>query len=233
MSKININLSLSDSYAFPTRRMEDEFVVTGVTLNSRVYLEIDQYCIKYKTSDTTVRRLLKKVEHAGCNEFFIKLNNKIYVSPCISVLTNENFRKLDDINGNWEKFLRGFEWDFFGCVSFKSNLQLCTAKVRMTKFFEAITKKFKAASIRLFYTCEKNPHRKGYHTHFILWSDNADKTELKSYIENHFRGRSKNQYANTEIEKYNPKEGGVGYLLKEMTETPDGYDYLYKNKAQQ
>ena len=230
MEKININIIIKDDYTFPTRRMEDEYVATGLTTNGRSYTEIESYCKAYEKSDATVRRLLKKVEHARCNEFFIKLNNKIYVSPNISMLTNEHYSKIDTLHGNWEVFLRGFEWDYFGCVSFRWSITQKTAKERMAKLFEKLSSKYKSAEIRLFYVCEENKTRNGYHTHFILWTDIANKAEIKSYVENHFRGKGTEPFANTKIETYDPKDGGIGYLLKEMSKNPDGYDYHYKNK---
>jgi disulfide oxidoreductase YuzD len=232
MSKISINLSVNEDYVFPVRRMEDEYVATGLTVNSRAYVEIEQYCKSYTTcSDSTVRRLLKKVEHQRCNEFFIKLNGKIYVSPNITMLTSENFSKMGTINGNWETFLRSFEWDHFGCVSFKWSIKQKTAKERMAKFFDRLARKFKSAEIRIFYVCEENKTRDGYHTHFVLWTDITNKAEVKNFTENHFRGKSSEPFANTSIEKYDPTDGGIGYLLKEMSKNPDGYDYLIKNKS--
>lgn len=230
MNKININLPINDSYEFPNRRMDDEYIVTGLTVNKRSYIEIAQYCQMYNSSDSTIRRLLKKVEHKRSNEFFVRINNKIYVSPNITMLTNENYSKLDNINGNWEAFLRQFDWDYFGCVSFKWCITQATAKERMAKFFKKLSSRYKNAEIRLFYACEQNKTRDGYHTHFVLWSDIADKAGVKSYIENHFRGNGKDPFANTRIDKYDPREGGIGYLLKEVVENPDGYDYHYKNK---
>lgn len=231
MSKMNINLSINDSYEFPDRRMEDEYVITGLTINNRTYVEIKQHCKKHKVSDSKVRGLIKNVEHARCNEFFIKINNKIYVNPSIAMLSDENFSKMNTLKGNWEAFLRGHEWDYFGCVNFEWCLQQSTVKERMNTFFDKLSKKYKTAAIRLFYVCEKNPDRDGYHTHFLLWTDIANKAEVKKFTENHFRGNGAKQFANTKIEKYEPNEGGVGYCLKQMHLNPDGYDYLYKNKS--
>ena len=78
MNKININLSVKNEYIFPLRRVEDDYVPTGLTINQRSYIEISQYCRMYNVSDSTVRRRLKKVEHNRCNEFFIRMLNKIY-----------------------------------------------------------------------------------------------------------------------------------------------------------
>ena len=230
MRKININLSIKDDFVFPDRKIDDEYVATGLTFNSRSYVEIKQFCKLYSYSDSKVRRLLTKVEHKRCNEFFININTKIYVSANISMLTNENYSKIKTINGNWEVFLRGQEWDFFGGVSFEWTLTQKTVKERMSKFFDKISKKYKTAEIRLFYVCEKNPDREGYHSHFILWTDIADKADVKSFTENHFRGTARKQVATTNISKYDPKLGGIGYILEELSKNPDGYDYHYKNK---
>jgi len=216
----------------PARRTDDEYNITGLTLNGRSYFEVKHYCKNIgNISDSTVRRLLKKVEHNVCNDYFIKLANKIFVSPNITMLKDEHFSKMDTINGSWEKFLRSFEWDYFGCVSYRWSISLNTAMERMTSYFEKLGKKYKTAEMRLFYVCEQNKTRDGYHVHFVLWTDVEHKTDVKSFTENHFRGKAAEPFANTKIEKYDPNEGGIGYLLKEILQNQDGYDYLYKNKT--
>lgn len=230
MNRININLTLNDGYTLPARRMEDEYNITGLTINHRTYYEVKHYCNNIgNISDSTVRRLLKKVEHRNCNDYFIKVANKIFVSPSITMLADEHFSKTDTINGNWEQFLRSHTWDYFGCVSFRWSISLNTAKERMTSYFERLGKKYKTAELRLFYVCEQNKTRDGYHVHFVLWTDVKDKAQVRSFTENHFRGKAAEPFANTKIEKYDPNEGGIGYLLKEVAKNPDGYDYLYKN----
>ncbi len=230
MNQIKINLETNDCFNNPNCRIDDEFIVTGITVNQKPYTEIKQFCLMYGISDSKIRRLIRKVEHNRSREFFIKMENKIFVSPSILMLTDENFSKLETLNGNFEVLFRGFDWDYFGCVSFVWELKQKTVSDRMNKFFDKLGSKYKDAKIRMFFVCEENKTRKGYHTHFILWTNIKDKSEVKSFTENHFRGNGKNPSANTKIEKYDPKEGGVGYLMKELHKNLDGYDYLTKNK---
>jgi len=98
----------------------------------------------------------------------------------------------------------------------------------MEHFGRKLAIKFKGNEIRLFYTMEKNPDLSGYHAHFLLWLDAEDKTAIKLFTENSLRGKSDKQTVNTFIECFNPDEGGVGYILKEINLNPDGFDLIWK-----
>ena len=236
MNQIKVNLVLDHNYVFEKRRVDDVYDVTGFTVNGRSFIALEHYCAQARLfnplascSDATVRRLLKKVEHANCNDFFFKINNKIYVSPAIAMLANENYSKIDTINGSYEKYLRSFEWDYFCCIAFEWELSQKTVKARMERFFDKLGKKYKTAAIRLFYACEANKSRGGYHVHFVLWIDVADKLAIRSFIKRHFEGTGGKASANTDVQEYDMMKGGIGYLLKQMAVNPDGYDFLTKN----
>ncbi len=76
----------------------------------------------------------------------------------------------------------------------------------------------------------KNPDFSGYHANFLMWLDSENKLVLKKFAKNSLRGKSDNQTVNTFMERLNPNEGGVAYILKEINLNPDGFDLevLYK-----
>jgi hypothetical protein len=229
MRNIKINLTL-DLGQLPQRKMEDNYCLTGVTISERIYFEITEYAKQFENNSVaTVRRKLKKVEHHRCNDFFVRILNKYFVSPSLNNLSNEHYSKLIELKGNLATYLTGFEWDYIGCVRFASCLKQLTVKHKMEKMFELLTKKYKSASVRMFYVCEKNKENNGYHSHFVIQSKDIPKTNLKSFIENHFRGKANGIYANTKIEKYDPNLGGIPYMLKELHLNCDGYDFPCKN----
>jgi len=59
-----------------------------------------------------------------------------------------------------------------------------------------------------------------------LWLDAEDKTAIKQFTENSLRGKSVN--VNTYLERFNPNEGGVAYILKDINLNPDGFDLIWK-----
>ncbi len=73
---------------------------------------------------------------------------------------------------------------------------------------------------------EQNPDLSGYHAHFLLWLDSEDKTAIKQFTQNSLRGKNVN--VNTYLERFNPDEGGVAYVLKEINLNPDGFDLIWK-----
>ena len=135
----------------------------------------------------------------------------------------DSFKKTEDIKGSYLAYLLSeFDWDFFGCVRYVHKLQL---KERLGK---KLASKYKGNEIQLFYTVEQNPVLSGYHAHFLLWLDEEDKTAIKQFAENTLRGNSDNQTVNTYLERFNPDEGAVAYILKEINLNPDGFDLIWK-----
>jgi hypothetical protein len=98
----------------------------------------------------------------------------------------------------------------------------------MERLGKKLATKYKGNEIRLFYTVEQNPDLSGYHAHFLLWLDVDDKTAIKQFTEKSLRGKSDNQTVNTFMERFNPNEGGVAYILKEINLNPDGFDLIWK-----
>jgi len=98
----------------------------------------------------------------------------------------------------------------------------------MERIGKKLATKYKGNEIRLFYTVEQNPDLSGSHAHFLLWLDADDKTAIKQFTEKSLRGKSDNQTVNTFMERFNPNEGGVAYILKEINLNPDGFDLIWK-----
>jgi hypothetical protein len=96
----------------------------------------------------------------------------------------------------------------------------------MESLQKKLATKYKGNEFRLFFTVEQNSDCNGYHAHFLLWTDANDKTKIKHFTENKLRGKNENQTVNTYLERFNPEEGGVAYILKEINLNPDGYDLI-------
>lgn len=227
MKEVNVNVVLND---VPMGSMNDNMVPTGVTINGRVYYELKVFCKKYKNhSESKVRRKLRLLERSNFALYVYRLMNKLFVSEALLNLNLDSFKKSKDIKGNYLAYLSGFEWDFFGCVRYAHKLQLNSVKERMERLGKKVATKYKDNEIRLFYTVEHNPNLSGYHAHFLLWLDADDKTAIKQFTENSLRGNSDNQTVNTFMERFNPNEGGVAYILKEINLNPDGFDLIWKS----
>jgi hypothetical protein len=226
MKEVNVNMVLND---VPMGSMNDNMVPTGVTINGRVYYELKVFCKKYKNhSESKVRRKLRLLERSNFALYVYRLMNKLFVSEALLSLNLDSLKKTKDIKGNYLAYLSGFEWDYFGCVRYAHQMQLNTVQMRMERLAKKLATKFKQNEIRLFYTIERNPDKDGYHAHFLLWTDADDKTAMKQFAENSLRGKSDNQTVNTFMEPFNPDEGGVAYILKEINLNPDGYDLIWK-----
>ncbi len=226
MKEVNVNVVLND---VPMGSMNDNMVPTGVTINGRVYYELKVFCKKYKNhSESKVRRKLRLLERINFALYVYRLMNKLFVSEALLSLNLDSLKKTKDIKGNYLAYLSGFEWDYFGCVRYAHKLQLNSVKERMERLGKTLATKYKGNEVRLFYTVEQNPNLSGYHAHFLLWTDAENKAELKRFAENSLRGKSNVLTVNTYIKQFYPEEGGVAYILKEISLNPDGFDLIWK-----
>lgn len=226
MKEVNVNVVLND---VPMGSMNDNMVPTGVTINGRVYYELKVFCKRYKNhSESKVRRKMRLLERSNFAMYFYRLMNKLFVSEALLNFDVSSFKKTKDIKGNYLAYLSGFEWDYFGCVRYSYKLQLNSVKERMERLGKKLATKYKGNEVRLFYTVEQNPDLSGYHAHFLLWLDEDDKTAIKQFTENSIRGKNDNHTVNTFMERFNPNEGGVAYILKEINLNPDGFDLIWK-----
>ena len=224
MKEVNVNVVLND---VPMGSMNDNMVPTGLTINGRTYFELKVFCKKYKNhSESKVRRKLRLLERNNFAMYVYRLMNKLFVSEALLNFDVNSFKKTKDIKGNYLAYLSGFEWDFFGCVRYSHKLQLNSVKERMERLSKKLATKYKGKETRLFYTVEQNTDHSGYHAHFLLWMDADDKKAIKQFTENSLRGKSVN--VNTYLERFNPDEGGVAYILKDINLNPDGYDLIWK-----
>lgn len=209
---------------------DHNLVITGLTYNNRLYTELELYGRLNNVSVPTIRRRIKSIPNRNCSQYFIRNNNKLYVSDAIRYFKSKEFSTIDDVKGNWVIYLSGFEWDYFGTVRFKNKFSIDTVRKKVETFFAKLSSKFRGKGIRLFYTLENAlDENGGFHIHFILWVDHEAISDIKKFTENHFRGKSNSNYANTLLTKYDASLGGIAYILKEIHIHEDSTDFLVKN----
>ena len=107
-------------------------------------------------------------------------------------------------------------------------LQMSSVKERMERIEKKLATKYKGNEVRLFYTVKQTPDLSGYHVHFLLWLDVEDKTAITYFTKSTLRGKNDNQTVNTILERFNPDEVGVAYILKEINSNPDRFDLIWK-----
>lgn len=227
---IRIIVELDNEQQVELNDIEHNLVVTGITFNSRLYYDLEGYSKRHKESVVNVRRKKQLVPSINCSQYYLRIGNKIYVSDALSQITEQQ-SNLYEVSGNWATYIGGFEWDYFGTVRYQNKYSLLTAKERAEKFFKKLKMKFKKEQIRMFYTMENNGEANtGFHMHFLLWVSTSIKDEVKSFTESHFRGKGQRLFANTHMVKYDPTQGAVQYMLKELhLHNNDSVDLLTHN----
>lgn len=226
---IRTNLRLELENESIINNIDHNLIFTGYTLNHRSYYELAVFCKLRDVSDSKLRRDIDKVPNEKCGLYYIRISSKYYVTDALLHIDNENYSKLNEINGNWATYLAGFEWDFFGTVRFPSKLSLDTVRRRAQTYFDKISAKYKGKGIRLFYAMENDLNSdNGFHFHFLLWIDETNKDGIKRFTEGHFRGKG-NKHANTHMVEFDPTQGAIFYILKEQHAHENGVDFLTKN----
>lgn len=202
-----------------------EFNVSGMTISGVTYYSINEYCRRFNKFQGTIRNWLKKVPANLSREFYITVDGKIFVTKSIELLGDPNFARKVKVKGDMVPFLTKYDWDFWGTVRYENKYQMLTVAKKIEDMYRFILKKNKNTELRLFYVTEENPDLTGFHSHFILWTNNKNKSGIKSLTENYLRGRK--DVANTLIENYADDGGAIPYMLKQTTRFKDGYNLLW------
>ena len=228
---INLNKSISiklDTSLIPSG-VNHNITYESMMINSRTFHSVKSFCQTYQVNDSFVRRKIKLVENKDCHFYFYRIDGKVWVSDALLHLNSSGMSKLSKIEGTWAKYLQGFEWNFFGTVSFKNKYSQNTVRNIAEAFAKKLTSKYYGKGLRMFYAIEKNPEwNSGFHFHFLLWVDSEDKSEVKKFTEAHFRG-SKGTYGNTHMVKYDPNLGAASYILKQSHLLEDSFDFITRN----
>jgi hypothetical protein len=202
---------------------------TSLTINHRIYYNIESFIKTYNVNKTFVRRQIKLVENRDFDLYFYRVLNKLWVTEALLHLNSASMSKLAKIEGTWAKYMQGFEWDFFGTVSFKNKYSQNTVRSIAETYVKRLTTKYYGKGLRIFYAIEKNPEwNSGFHFHFLLWLDSENKPEVKKFTEGHFRG-SKGTYGNTQMVTYDPSLGASAYMLKQSHLLEDSIDIISRN----
>ena len=97
----------------------------------------------------------------------------------------------------------------------------------MEKYFDVLVRKNRELDLRLFYTCEPNIDRNGFHVHYVLGTNSDAATNFIDTTESHFHCKKKMN--NLYIKPFQLNKKGIKYILKNMSDNGDGYEFLTHN----
>ena len=109
------------------------------------------------------------------------------------------------------------DWDYFGTVAFKNEINQKYSYHRMLQAFDYLVEYFgKEIGLRIFFTVEPFTHRGGTHLHFILkvgkgLMTNAVLAELKGFFKNN----------RIDLKKYDKHKAGIYYISKQGLQGED------------
>lgn len=208
------------------RATEFGLIITGVTANGILYLPLPLFADKYQVSYSTLCRNIEKLRfRRSAWKYFIKVGNKNYVSCGIVA----NRKKLTGLFNNTEyaQWLECYHWDMVGSVSYSASYSELAARKSMEKLFQRISRQYENKALVFFYVSEPNPAGDGWHNHFLFgYEGEIQYSEVKSLIENTLRAEKFGNRSITKLEQYDSNEYFIGYVVKKIHESNDGYDFL-------
>lgn len=113
------------------------------------------------------------------------------------------------------------DWVFFGTISYNLEFTKSTCYNKMVKMFNQLKNDLDDDSeLELFFTTESYSVRDGNHNHFVINCNIHNVTQVDKFIKDHHKSHR------VDLERYNPEEAGLFYIIKDGTEGTD-WDILY------
>lgn len=192
------------------------------------YTNIGTYMDNKGISESTIRRMIKTASGNKQDHLFVKVNGKYFIHEMLADEAFQNPSKKTTLEEGFRHELRKYNWRMMGSVNFKNGYGELATRKRMESFFRRLRWKFPRTNLCLFFVTESNPGRDGMHSHFLLaHGDEYASETIQGFAVQHFRGKGIEPYANILVESYDKSKDGIGYLLKEVSKHPDGYDIIF------
>lgn len=205
-----------------------------------VYISLNDFIIESKKSDSTIRKFIKEIDLAN-SHWVKKIKNRYYLNKRLleyftipykisfsywvyAFVNRSNKPKCQSLSQAWEDYLLNKEWNYFGHVSYERETSMLDCMYLFDRLIKKIRKSIKS-KVEIFYTSERNKiRRKGFHSHFVLYSSNVkDLENIKTIIDSFFR---RNALGLTDIERYIRELDGVKYIMKEININKDGFGLI-------
>lgn len=141
---------------------------------------------------------------------------------------NQSMRNLIDCLAEKNSFQHTFwemDWSFFFTVAYKSERNKNSCFKQMQGMYDYLTEKYGTSTgLRLFFTTESFPNRKGYHNHFVIHiEDKKLHEQIVTDIQEYFN------YDRTDVSKYDRYKAGLFYMSKEGLSGED-WDFINNSK---
>jgi hypothetical protein len=195
------------------------------------YVELREYANRHGISESKIRRQIKIASGIRNRPLFVKVAGKYFISD--ELLTRNLQRPLsakNELKDGYRTFLRQTNWHVFACLNFSRNLSLETVRKKIELFHKKSCANFPRDNVKIFYALHLNDDRYGYHVHFLVSFNFPETyTDFKRYSQRYFESHSKKQLSDLYITKFDSTEDGIGYILRKITQVPDGYDLLIQD----
>jgi hypothetical protein len=202
-----------------------EFKITTKASKSKVYRFYKKNEELWSETKLNSGKRLFPVDHARYFDSEILFDeNKILRQE------NQSMRNLIDClvdKDSLQYRLWQLDWSFFITVAYKTERTQKGCFKQMHGLYEHLEKKYgEATALRLFFTTEPFPNRKGYHNHLVLnIASKKLQEEIITEIQNYF------SYDRVDVGIYDPYKAGIFYMSKEGIINED-WDILGNNLKQ-
>jgi hypothetical protein len=205
--------------------------ITGATTDTGIsYFELETFAALHGIHLNTVRNYIKKLDEGTlvrqCERFryHITIDSKHYVTSRLFFLNKKYRHRL--MNQEYAHWLQEYKWDVVGSVHFRGYVSQDRSAKIMKGLFRHMKQRYKDFPLQFVFTTEQNGDLNGYHNHFVFGSRQAlvheeVATEINRYLEP-VGGRYE---AMSQIEPYKNSEDFLTYMVKEMHENGEAWDF--------
>lgn len=201
------------------------------------YENLKKFIISTKASKSTIYRFYKKNEELFA-ETDLKNGKRMFPADHARYFDseimfdenkalrqeNQSMRNLIDCLADKESLQHTFwqmDWSFFFTVAYKADRNKTSCFKQMHGLYDYLNQKYGASTeIRLFFTTEPFPNRKGCHNHFVVYaSDKKLHEQIVTDIQDYFN------YDRTDVSVYDRYKAGLFYMSKDGLSGED-WDFI-------
>jgi len=201
------------------------------------YENLKKFIISTKSSKSTIYRFYKKNEDLFAETDF-KNGKRMFPADHARYFDseimfdenkalrqeNQSMRNLIDCLADKDSLQHTFwqmDWSFFFTVAYKADRNKTSCFKQMHGLYDYLNQRYGASTeIRLFFTTEPFPNRKGCHNHFVVYiADKKLHEQIVTDIQDYFN------YDRTDVSVYDRYKAGLFYMSKDGLSGED-WDFI-------
>ena len=217
-----------DAFSITITELDTNYSITGVTLDTGVqYYEMDHFVKQFGIGYSKLYNLIKNLTVRNRFLYCLPLGGKLYVSPYLLIYTKKHLDHLRNLDYAW--LCNRYTWDVVGTIRLEQYMTAKACRELMQKLFARLCRKFPNVANYMFFVTEENPGKDGFHNHLVYGNHlHPDYKEVEKIVNKLLHPYGGNIERRSLFEKIDQKDYFIEYMVKQIHQLPDHYDWLHK-----